>query len=156
MGRLGFQVTAVEFVIAVLPLGLAAIGTILVSREVLKGHTFEELSHALEEISDLQEVYALNPREYLIRNWMYGSNVDRATATERVDINEAAEIQQIADEAYTTMDRQAAATLQMWRARGRRNAMRNRRRLLLTGAAALLASFLIPFLAEAAKYLGAS
>ena len=148
--------TTLEFVIAVLPLALGAIGTILVSREVLKGHRFEELSHDLEEIRELQEVYALNPREYLIRHWMFGWDVDRATATERVDVNDATEIQEIADEAYTAMDQQAASTLANWRTRGRRSAMRNRRQLLITGAAALLASFLIPFLAEAAKYLGGS
>ena len=148
--------TTLEFALAVLPLVLAAIGTFLVSREVLTGHRFEELSHDLDDIRELQEVYSLNPREYLIRNGMFGLNLDRATATERVDINDPAEIQKFADEAYAAMDEQASATLEAWRTRGRRAAMRRRRGLLITGAGALLASFVITLLAEAARFLEAS
>ena len=148
--------TTLDFVLAVLPLVLAAIGTFLVSREVLTGHRFEELSHDLDDIRELQEVYALNPREYLIRNGMFGLDLDRATATERVDINDPAEIQKFADEAYAAMDEQAAAHLEAWRTRGRRAVIRRRRWLLITGAAALMSSFVITIVAEAAKFLAIS
>ena len=148
--------TTLDFVLGVLPLVLAAIGTFLLSREVLMGHRFEELSHDLDDIRELQEVYPLNPREYLIRNWMFGSNLDRATATERVDINDAVEIERFADEAYAAMDAQAAATLETWRTKGRPAVMRRRRGLLITGVGALMTGFLITVLVEAAKFLGLS
>jgi hypothetical protein len=136
------------------PIVLGLVGTWLLVREVWLGHKFEELSRDLDDIRELQEVYSLNPREYLIRNWMFGSNLDRARATERVDINNDAEIQQYADEAFAAMDAQAAATLEAWRTIGRRTFMRIRRGLLLMGGGALIAGLAISLLAEIAKIAG--
>ncbi len=146
--------TPPEFATAVLPILLAALGTYLLFKEVGAGHRSEELTRSLDDIRELQDVYPLNPREYLIRNWMYGHNTDRATATARVDINSPVEVQEFADDAYAAMDAQAAAKLEEWRSNGLPSVMEWRRRVLKAGFVALIASFAIDAVVDIAKFVG--
>lgn len=128
-------------------LALAAAGTLLLGREVWVAHGVEALSREVDELRDLLSVYRLNPREFLVRNYMYGSHMSRAAATQAVDL--VGDIPAKATQAFSALDAQARQGVERWYSRTMPSALALRRRLLFLGVALIELGFGAEFLARA-------
>lgn len=141
------------YVSEALPIVLGAAGTCFLVYEVSRAHRFEELSRDLEQIRELQALYALNIREFWIRTAMLIHSWDRRTAEKYAGVLSDDDIRTAVDEDKATWEHHVSRGLEQWDRHTAPGKLRLRRRLLRIGFVLLMAGLGMQFAVVTSRFL---